>query len=126
MFKLRFTMDAQARSKIGHPAHSTTGLASASSSHGQCTPANISASKIADAGTLSQNRRSMSVYSGLTSSADSRVKLTGSSAMPHLGHEPGPICRTSGCIGQVYSTPTGSGCMGSGTAAGCRYFTGSA
>ena len=41
------------------------------------------------------------------------LKLTGSSAMPHFGHEPGPICRTSGCIGHVYSTAAGapSGCM---------------
>ena len=28
--------------------------------------------------------------------------ITGSSAMPHFGHVPGPRCRTSGCIGQVY------------------------
>ena len=26
-----------------------------------------------------------------------------SSAIPHFGHRPGPISRTSGCIGQVYS-----------------------
>ena len=31
----------------------------------------------------------MSMYSGLTSSAVSRLMLTGSSAIPHLGHEPG-------------------------------------
>ncbi len=96
-------MDAPARSKIGQPAQSTTGLASTSSNHGQCTPKNISASSTADGGTLSQNRRSMSVYSGLTSSAESRVKLTGSSAMPQMGHEPGPICRIWACMGHVYS-----------------------
>src|ERR1700733_4827347 len=88
MFRLRLAIDAQARSKIGHPAHSTTGLASANSSHGQCMPMNIIPSNNADVGTLSQNRRSISLYSGFTSSADSRVKLTGSRAMPHLGHEP--------------------------------------
>ena len=33
--------------------------------------------------------------------------VTGSSAMPQIGHDPGPFCRTSGCIGQVYS-PSGS------------------
>ncbi len=92
-------MDAQARSKIGHPAQSTTGLASASSSHGQCKPKNINPSKIADGGTLNQNRRSMSVYSGFTSSAEARVKLTGSSAIPQMGHEPGPICRICGMHG---------------------------
>src|ERR1700733_1788911 len=90
MFRLRFAIDAQARSKIGHPAHSTTGLASTNSSHGQCAPANINPSSTADGGTLSQKRRSMSVYSGLTSSAKARVKLTGSRAMPHMGQEPGP------------------------------------
>ena len=30
MFGLRFTTDAQARSKNGHPTHSTTGLAKTS------------------------------------------------------------------------------------------------
>jgi hypothetical protein len=29
--------------------------------------------------------------------------VTGSSAMPQIGQEPGPFCRISGCIGQVYS-----------------------
>ena len=29
--------------------------------------------------------------------------FTGSSAIPQIGHEPGPTCRISGCIGQVYS-----------------------
>ena len=48
IFRLRCTIDAQARSKIGHPAHSTTGLASANSSHGQWTPANINPSSTAD------------------------------------------------------------------------------
>ena len=28
---------------------------------------------------------------------------TGSRNMPHFGHFPGPACRTSGCMGQVYS-----------------------
>src|SRR5580704_8385109 len=120
MFRLRFAIDAQARSKIGHPAQSTTGLASANSSHGQCAPTNIIASNTVAAGTLSQNRRNMSVYSGFTSSTDARVKLTGSNAMPHLGHEPGPICRTSGCMGQVYSTPAATGGIGLGS----RYFSG--
>ena len=31
----------------------------------------------------------------------------GSSAMPQSGQLPGPTWRTSGCIGQVYSAPTG-------------------
>ena len=32
------------------------------------------------------------------------ARVTGSSAMPHFGQAPGPGWRTSGCIGQVYST----------------------
>ena len=33
--------------------------------------------------------------------------------MPQIGQVPGPIRRTSGCIGQVYSTlaDTGAGCF---------------
>ena len=31
----------------------------------------------------------------------SAVTVTGSSAMPQIGQEPGPTCRISGCIGQV-------------------------
>jgi hypothetical protein len=31
------------------------------------------------------------------------LNVTGSSAMPHFGQEPGPGCLTSGCMGQVYS-----------------------
>ena len=30
-----------------------------------------------------------------------RLTRTGSSAMPQIGHDPGPTCRISGCIGQV-------------------------
>src|SRR6187399_823325 len=48
-----------------------------------------------------QNRRFMSMNSG--SGASLRVISFGSSAMPQMGHEPGPICTISGCIGQVYS-----------------------
>ena len=38
----------------------------------------------------------------------SALTVTGSSAIPHFGHDPGPICRTSGCIGQVYSALSGT------------------
>ena len=58
--------------------------------------------------TLIQKRRFMAGSSGSMSSA---VTLTGSRAMPHFGHVPGPIWRISGCIGQVYSTPV---CTGTG------------
>jgi hypothetical protein len=44
-------------------------------------------------------RRVMSMRSGLGPA--SAVATSGSSAMPQIGHDPGPTCRTSGCIGQV-------------------------
>src|SRR2546425_8228412 len=45
----------------------------------------------------------MSRSSGL--SPASAVAITGSSVMPQMGQLPGPIWRTWGCIGQVYSAP---------------------
>ncbi len=42
------------------------------------------------------------------------VGVIGSSAMPHRGQVPGPTCRISGCIGQVYFAP---GTTGGGSAA---------
>ena len=48
-----------------------------------------------------RNRRVMSTSSSFGCS--SSETFTGSSAIPQIGHEPGPFCRTSGCIGQVYS-----------------------
>ena len=38
--------------------------------------------------------------------------MTGSSAIPQIGHAPGPGCRISGCIGQVHSaTSPGDGAV---------------
>jgi hypothetical protein len=54
-----------------------------------------------DKTTATQNRRVMSASSGL--GPESAVTVTGSSAIPQMGHEPGPGCRISGCIGQVHS-----------------------
>ena len=48
-----------------------------------------------------QNRRVMSASSGL--GPDSAVTVTGSSAIPQIGHAPGPERRISGCIGHVHS-----------------------
>src|ERR1700692_3476747 len=126
MFKLLFTTESQPRTSSGQPAHNTTGVASANSSHRECAPKYIRTSKGAVSAALSQSLRRMSIYSGFTSSTFATVKVAGSNAMPHLGHEPGPIWRTSGCIGQVYSTPAAviSAFIGSGGAAGCRYFSG--
>ena len=37
--------------------------------------------------------------------------MRGSSAMPQMGHVPGPGRTTSGCIGQVYSAAVGAGAL---------------
>src|SRR5215813_3394205 len=50
---------------------------------------------------LTQNRRVMSCSSGLASSVTEGVR--GSSAIPQIGHVPGPGLTIWGCIGQVYS-----------------------
>jgi hypothetical protein len=47
-------------------------------------------------------RRVMSTSSGFGGS--STVTVRGSSAMPQIGHDPGSLFTTSGCIGHVYST----------------------
>ena len=113
MFRLRLRTDATARTKKGHPAHSTTGVPSSSCTQFEvcgamswwmlkrCPP--ISSAKIGAVSTApTQQRRVMSRSSGL--SPVSAVASTGSSDMPHRGQLPGPIWRTWGCIGQVYST----------------------
>jgi hypothetical protein len=61
-------------------------------------------------GTLSaapiQNRRVMSRSSGSGPSAP--VAVRGSSAMPQIGHVPGPSRTICGCIGQVH-VPSAAG-----------------
>ena len=49
-----------------------------------------------------------SLYFGLASLVGGAEATTGSSAMPHFGHVPGPVCRISWSIGQVYSTSRGA------------------
>jgi len=104
--------DAKPRWKNGHPAHSTTGVASANWTQvdvaggtASCRPrpgmwlpisrmntGRVNASPI-------QKRRVMSASSWLGwASADAS---TGSSAMPQIGQLPGPTWRICGCIGQV-------------------------
>ena len=68
------------------------------------------------------SRRDMSSSSGFRSS--SSVTVTGSSAMPQIGHEPGWLRTISGCIGQVYVCPGAAGAGGGG--AGPRYVCGDA
>jgi len=120
MLRRRFTTDCQPRTKSGHPPHSTTGVASSSSSHcsgrgatRRRTSSGARSAAIAstNAGTartrLSQKRRLMSISSGLASS--SAVTLRGSSAIPQIGQLPGAWRTISGCIGHQYSVPAAGG-----------------
>lgn len=113
MFRFQVRTEAQPRTKKGHPAHSTTGVASTSCSHvftvagmtsstagNRWLPISRSTTGTASA-TPTQNRRVMSASSGL--GPLSAVTSTGSSAIPQIGHDPGPGRRISGCIGQVHS-----------------------
>src|SRR6202048_1933885 len=114
MFGLRLTSDVQKRWKKGKPPHTTTGVASANSSHGKtaalrirwnCISHSMEAMAIASSGTvrtrLTQNRRLMSRSSGFSSLP--AVTVRGSNAMPQIGHDPGSERIISGCMGQVYS-----------------------
>ena len=69
----------------------------------------MSAAMKASSGAVSaveiQSRRVISESSGFSSFTDA---VRGSRAMPHIGQVPGPICRTSGCIGHVYSPAAGT------------------
>ena len=99
----------QPRTKNGQPAHSTTGVAKTSCSQFELTSSvmrqaeqwpPISSATTGSASTSPiQNRRVMSTSSGF--GPLSAVTSNGSSAMPQIGHEPGPTWRISGCIGQV-------------------------
>src|SRR5580658_3261497 len=112
MFKLRFTSESQPRSKNGQPPQITTGVASTNSIHEIarieskcCTGCPGRRSDIArkKTGKLNateiQKRRDMDPSSGFSSSCAAAVR--GSSAMPQIGHEPGPGRLICGCIGQV-------------------------
>ena len=112
MLRLRLTIDAQPRWKNGQPPQRTTGVARANSIQAsslgdkactrECRPSMADMAMTisgAVSARLIQNRRAMRRSSGLASS--SGVTVRGSSAMPHLGHAPGPRWRTSGSIGQV-------------------------
>ena len=82
-------------------------------------PGIISAIASTSSGTVrarqTQNRRVMSIELGV------RVRrrpwtVSGSSAMPQIGHAPGPSRTISGCIGQVYRVPAGAVAVGADTA----------
>ncbi len=105
--------DAQARSRNGQPAHRTTGVARINSTH-VLQLVDIPNIPRTNTGTVNTTatvkRRFMSTYSGFgCSEGASNENEAGSSAIPHLGHDPGPVWRTSGCIGHVYSMFAGGG-----------------
>jgi hypothetical protein len=109
MLRLRVASDCAPRTKNGQPAHSTTGVARINCAQFEscgvsgCQPIRWPPISSATTGTVSpspiQNRRVMSTSSGFGPVAT--VGISGSSAMPQIGQEPGPSCRTWGCIGQV-------------------------
>ena len=134
MLGLRLTSESQPRWKNGKAAHSTTGLASASSSQ-TIVRSSTKAWKVrpsigamatissgTDSAALTQNRLVKSTSSGFGPSSPVGTPI-GSSAMPQIGHEPGLSLMISGCIGQVYCVPFG---IGSGAGLSPRYFAGSA
>ena len=104
--------EVQPRTRKGHPHHSTTGVASTSSSQRavrapiQASTGSPSIGPIATraSGTVSAaptaKRRRKSTSSGFGPSSAAGTPL-GSSAMPQIGQLPGPTCSISGCIGQV-------------------------
>src|SRR3954469_3187582 len=132
MLRLRLAIECAPRTKNGQPAHSPTVGAKTSCTQFDCDglrgcqpnrcPPISSATMGSVSNTPIQNRRVMSVSSGF--GPVSAVGVSGSSAMPQIGQEPGPSCRTTGCIGQVKIVPVGIGAPGAG-ADGSRYFSGS-
>jgi len=108
----RDTSEFQPRTKNGHAAHSTTGVDNTNCIHPDTTglmdsckfnPGRCSSIARTNTGRVNaspiQKRRVMSMSSALGTS--STLATSGSSAMPQMGHAPGPICRIWGCMGQV-------------------------
>ena len=102
MFGLRLTIDSQPRWKNGSAAHSTTGVASASSiqtaarspsqsrtGRPSIGPMVMTSSGI-DSAALTQKRRVKSTSSGFGPSSPVGTPI-GSSAMPQIGQEPGLV-----------------------------------
>src|SRR5258706_6444522 len=117
MFGLAWRIEAAPRTKKGQPPQRTTGVASASWIQVDEVPC-IDVIASATSGALrmaqTQSRRVMSASSG--SGPSTAATDIGSSAMPHLGQEPGPSRTISGCIGQGYLLPVAGGGGGGGWA----------
>src|SRR4029079_11992296 len=122
MFGLRLTTEIQARSKNGHPAQKTTGVARMTPiqfSHAPCDIVSappptmsiiVSAKTGAERSAEIQNRRVIETSSGFGRS--SSVMTRGSSAIPQIGHAPGWSRMISGSMGHVYSTRAPGGAVG--------------
>ena len=119
MFGLRFASESRKRTKNGQPPHSTTGDASASSSHDR-TPAGTTCAKrghhAAHREHQQRDRRrdadpepARHVGELRVAVARRRVTVSGSSAMPQIGQAPGPSRTISGCIGHVHFPAAGAG-----------------
>ena len=71
----------------------------------KCRPISSTRTGAASAAPI-QKRRVISMSSGLGPAL--AVGVIGSSAMPQIGHEPGPSRTISGCIGHVHFAPFGT------------------
>ena len=118
MLSERWSREAQARSKNGQPAHSTTGVPNANWIHidaagdtnrCRCSGSRwspISRTSMGAASTAAiTNRRVMSRSSGLAPL--SSVLFVSSSAMPQIGQAPDSVRLICGCMGQVYAAAAG-------------------
>ena len=108
MFRERFTIDLQAREKNGPPPQRTTGVVRINSTHGAQRGGAWRIARVATGRVktrLTQNRRVIRRSSRSVSSGESFGR-SGSSVMPHWMQFPGPLWRTSGCIGQTYTVLT--------------------
>src|SRR6266436_2852801 len=127
MFGLRFFKDSQNLRKKGQPPHHTTGVARSSSTYLEylncAVNPSVGAIAMKSSGALSTALTQRRRVRSRNSESFSTPPSIGTSVMPHFGHEPGPICTISGCIGQVYLTPSLAGCAC--PPFGDKYFSGS-
>src|SRR5437879_4643260 len=115
MFGLRFLRDNQNLRKKGQPPHHTTGVARSSSTYLEnlncAANPSIVAIAMRSSGALSAALTQRRSGRSRRSESSSTPPSNGTRVMPHFGNEPGPICTISGCIGQVYLTPSFADCV---------------
>src|SRR6266702_3234787 len=101
MFRLRFTIDCQPRTKNGQPPQRTTGVARTNSTQVRARSEISLSSGAPRRFAPIAARRIGIVSSGFSSSFAEMTR--GSSAIPQIGHDPGSERTISGCIGHTYS-----------------------